>query len=195
MTKIISTYLSALDELSVLTAISYQSVIEKDVVTQTNQVIDDILSLLIKAYTLGIENASTMLGYNLFVNIDAMEDAIYFVIDGQTFADRVANHVDSNSLSGLQTLVESEFHRVYNTAVQDGATQYVNSGGFGVSKTWLTIRDDRVRRTHSYLEGQTIAYEEEFFTFDGDHAAFPGGFIKAENNVKCRCIVSLKPDV
>ena len=192
MTKVISTYLLALDELSVLTAISYQSAIEKDVVPRTNRVIDDILSLLIKAYTLGVENASTMLGYNLFVNIDAMADAIYFVIDGQTFADRVANHVNGNSLSGLQTLVKSEFHRVYNTAVQDGATRYVNAGGSGVNKTWITVKDDRVRETHSYLEGQTIDYEKEFFTFDGDHAAFPGGFMKAENNVKCRCIVKME---
>lgn len=195
MDKVISTYLSALDELNVLTAISYQSSMGKEEAAQINQVIDDILSMLINAYTLGIENASTMLGYNLFVNIDAMEDAIYFVIDGQTFADRAATHVGGGDLTGLQTLVESEYHRVYNTAVQDGASQYVDAGSIGAVKTWLTVKDNNVRETHSYLEGQSISYEEEFFTFDGDHAAFPGGFTKAENNVHCRCIVSLKPDV
>lgn len=195
MDRVISTYLSALDELNVLTATSYQSASGKETVTRINQIIDDVLSLLINAYALGIENASIMLGSILVVNMDAMEDAIYLVIDGQTFADRVATHVRGNDLQALQTLVESEYHRVHNTAVQDSATQYVNSGGFGVIKTWLTVRDDRVRHTHSYLEGQSISYEDEFFTFDGDHAAFPGGFVKAENNVHCRCIVTLKPGV
>ena len=40
-----------------------------------------------------------------------------------------------------------------------------------------------------------VPLEEEFFTFDGDHAAYPGGFTKAENNVNCRCIVRLTVDV
>ena len=70
----------------------------------------------------------------------------------------------------------------------------MNNGSFGVTKTWFTMRDEVVRDTHNYLESQSIPLEEEFFTYDGDHAPYPGQFTKAENNVNCRCIVRLTTD-
>ena len=39
--------------------------------------------------------------------------------------------------------------------------------------------DDKVRETHRYLEGASVSLDEEFWTFDGDHAAYPGGVTKA----------------
>lgn len=193
MDEVVSSYLLAIDELNVLTATSYQMA-EGDAAGRLNQITDDILSFLINAYTLGIRNAGIMLDSDLSVNVDKMEDAIFLVIEGKTFADRVADHVGGNDLGGLQNLVESEFHRVYNAAVQDGGKEYVDNGTFGVTKTWYTVKDDRVRETHQYLEGQSVPLEEEFFTFDGDHAPYPGRFIRVENNANCRCIVLLTPD-
>lgn len=193
MDEVVSSYLLAIDELNVLTATSYQMA-EGDAAGRLNQITDDILSFLINAYTLGIRNAGIMLDSDLSVNVDKMEDAIFLVIEGKTFADRVADHVGGNDLGGLQNLVESEFHRVYNAAVQDGGKEYVDNGTFGVTKTWYTVMDARVRDTHRYLEGRSVPLEEEFFTFDGDHAPYPGRFIKVENNANCRCIVLLTPD-
>lgn len=193
MNEVVSSYLTALDELNVLTTTSYRMA-GGDSAARVNQIVDDVLSFLINAYALGIRNAGIMLGHELSVNVDQMEDAIYLVIEGKTFADRVADHVGGNDIGGLQSLVESEYHRVYNAAVQDGATDYVNNGGFGVTKHWHTVKDNLVRETHKYLEGQSVPLEEEFFTYDGDHAAYPGGFTKVENNANCRCIVILTTD-
>lgn len=187
MEKVISQYTTALDELNVLTQTSYETAGGENVA----QIADDILSFLIYAYTLGIDHASLMLDYALAVDVGDMEDAIYLLIEGKTFEDRVADHVHAGDLNGLKTLVESEFHRVYNAAVRDGGRNYVDNGNFGVMKDWITVRDDKVRETHRYLEGQSVALEEDFYTFDGDHGAFPGMFGKAENNVNCRCIVRL----
>ena len=72
--------------------------------------------------------------------------------------------------------------------------QYQSSVGYGVTKNWYTVMDDKVRETHRYLEGASVSLDEEFWTFDGDHAAYPGGFTKAENNVNCRCTVELHID-
>ena len=193
MDEVVSSYLTAFDELNVLTSTSYQMA-GGDYSARVNQIVDDVLSFLINAYALGIRNAGIMLDHELSVNVDKMQDAIYLVIEGKTFADRVADHVGGNDLGGLKNLVESEYHRVYNAAVYDGGRDYIDNGGIGVSKNWITVRDDKVRETHSYLEGQSVPLEEEFFTFDGDHAAYPGGFTKAENNVNCRCIVRLTTD-
>lgn len=194
MEKVISQYTTALDELNVLTATSYKLAGGRDITARVNQIADDVLSFLINAYTLGMEHASLMLAYDLSVDVDSMRDAIYTVIEGKTFEDRVADHVIANDLAGLKTLVESEFHRVYNAAVHDGGMDFVANGDFGVTKDWITVKDVNVRETHKYLEGQSVALEEEFFTFDGDHAPYPGKFTRAENNVNCRCIVRLTTD-
>lgn len=194
MDEVASRYLTALDELNLLTSTSYYQAAGQDLTARINQIVDDILSFLINAYKKGIEGASIMLGHELEVNVDLMKDAIFLVIDGKTYADRVADHVLQNDLNGLKTLVESEFHRVYNAAVYDGGMDYVNNGSFGVTKTWFTMQDNAVRDTHRYLESQAIPFEEEFFTYDGDHAPYPGKFTKAENNVGCRCIVRLTTD-
>jgi len=193
MEKVVSSYLTALDELNVLTTTSYR-LANGDLATRLNQITDDILSFLINGYTLGIQAAASMLTTELDVNVEQMEQAIYLVIEGKTFADRIADHVADNDLSGLIALVESEYHRVYNAAVQDGATDYVNNGGFGVTKNWYTVKDDKVRETHRYLEGQSVPLESYFYTYDGDYAPYPGQFTKAENNCGCRCIVRLTTD-
>lgn len=195
MDEVVSRYTLALDELNVLTSTSYYNAVSEDTTAMTNQIADDFLSFLINAYTMGIESASIMLDHEMTVDVDDMREAIFLVIDGKTFEDRVADHVMNNDLGGLKTLAESEFHRVYNAAVYDGGEDYVESGSFGVNKDWITVRDDAVRETHSYLEGVSVPLEEEFFTFDGDHAPYPGKFTKAENNVNCRCIVKLTLDV
>lgn len=195
MDEVVSRYTRALDELNVLTSTSYYNAVSEDTTAMINQIADDFLSFLINAYTMGIDSASIMLDHEMTVDVDDMHEAIYLIIDGKTFEDRVADHVLNNDLGGLKTLAESEFHRVYNAAVYDGGEDYVESGSFGVNKDWITVRDDAVRETHSYLEGVSVPLEEEFFTFDGDHAPYPGKFTKAENNVNCRCIVKLTLDV
>lgn len=195
MDEVVSRYTLALDELNVLTSTSYYNAVSEDTTAMINQIADDFLSFLINAYTMGIDSASIMLDHEMTVDVDDMHEAIYLIIDGKTFEDRVADHVLNNDLGGLKTLAESEFHRVYNAAVYDGGEDYVESGSFGVNKDWITVRDDAVRETHSYLEGVSVPLKEEFFTFDGDHAPYPGKFTKAENNVNCRCIVKLTLDV
>ena len=58
-------------------------------------------------------------------------------------------------------------------------------------KRWQTMMDDRVRDTHSYLEGMEVPYNEDFWTYDSDHAPAPGMFNRPENNINCRCVVEV----
>lgn len=182
-------YILAFDEINAMTAVSFQSVKEEN--KSADEVADDILSFLVSAFMLGIHTVESSLHYVLPVNVDEMYDVIFLIIEGKTFEDRVHDHVNNGDLKGLQTLAESEYHRVYNTAVEKGAEMFSKSTGEAVSKTWITVKDDRVRETHSYLEGQAIGLHDEFYTFDGDHALYPGGFTKAENNVNCRCVIKV----
>lgn len=191
--KAFDKYTAAFDELNILTATSYQSA-KGNLSNRVTQITDDILSLLIRAYKEGIEAAAKMLAYDLSVDIESMRQAVYEMIDGQTFEDRVAVHVMAGDLSSLQTLVDSEYHRVFNRAEEDAAHEFQNTRGLGVTKKWVTVKDNRVRETHEYLEGMTVGLDEEFYTYDGDHASRPGKFTKASNNVNCRCVLELHID-
>lgn len=186
MNNTFSAYIAAFDELNILTSTSYYSASGKDMTSKVAQIADDILSLLIRAYQQGITATADMLAYDLTVDVGSMEEAIYEVIDGKTFEDRIADHVIAGDLSGLQTLVESEYHRVFNAAEEDGAYEFQSTRGLGVSKKWVTVRDEAVRDTHKYLEGVSVALDEEFYTFDGDHASRPGEFTKAVGREICR---------
>lgn len=194
MDELISEYILAFDEINALVAYSFE-LTEGDE-NQTQKVADDMLSFLIKAYVMGIKSASEMLSYDIPVNSRDMLEAIYVLIDGKTFEDRVAEHVRNQDVRALQLLAESEYHRVYNTAIKDGGDYYQSSNkdtGTGVSKKWLTMGDNKVRDTHRYLENQTIGLDENFYTYDGDYAPYPGGFQRVENNANCRCVIQLSP--
>ena len=77
MDEMTNKYLLAMDELNLLTATSYYSTDSDNIDAKIKQVTDDVLSFLIKAYRLGIENASTMLGHRLIVDTDDLEEAVY----------------------------------------------------------------------------------------------------------------------
>ena len=60
MEKVVSSYLTALDELNVLTTTSYRMA-NGDLATRLSQITEDILSFLINGYALGVQAAASML--------------------------------------------------------------------------------------------------------------------------------------
>lgn len=85
-------------------------------------------------------------------------------------------------------VAETDSTRIYNTGVVDGGKA---SGVKGVKKQWVTMDDDRVRSTHEYLQGMVVPLEDDFYTYDGDHAPAPGLFSDPSNVVNCRCTLIL----
>jgi hypothetical protein len=186
--EILERYLAAFDEINALTSISYKSAGE-----DVSQIKDDILSFLVNAYELGIQSVSQMLDCpTLPVDVSQLQKVIYTKIDGKNFENRADEHFQNGDLARLQILVESEFHRVYNSALNDGAKRFSNLYADQITKTWITVGDERVRDTHRYLEQATVPIDSEFYTYDNDHAPYPGAFTKAENNVGCRCIIEYR---
>ena len=153
--------------------------------TPEEDILDDLLSLLILAYTRGNRDVNEMLSGAIPVDTDSMYGAIYYMIGGKTFEDRARAHIRNEDPGMLIDLAESEYHRVYEAGSYDTALGYDGD----ITKTWVTMLDNRVRETHDFLEGVTVPVGERFYTYDGDSALFPGGFELAENNVGCRCIL------
>lgn len=196
MEEIIKQYLVGFDEINQMISTSYRLAVTEldDVQDQVAQIIDDLLSMLILAYNAGMDATAQNLAADLSVDLDALEDALYTSIDGKTFEQRVQEYVLAQDMAGLSVVAASEYHRLYNAGAYDGAQQFVRTQGLGITKRWVTVRDDRVRETHRYLEGMSVDVGEEFYTSDGDHAPYPGAFRKAKNNVGCRCIVIYDPE-
>lgn len=188
--QIIDKYLLAFDELNVLMQASYQE--STDFEKNVRNITEDLYSCLWMAYKQGIDAVSEMLECSILLDDNRRKQVIYQEIDGMDFTERVYDHVSKSDISGLVALAQSEYHRVFNTAMADGA-DFVGLSK-QVSKTWITVGDDKVRETHQYLEGVTIPIEEKFYTVDGDSALYPSDFQYAENNVNCRCIVEYRQE-
>lgn len=165
---------------------------------------DEILELLILSYLYGNEAANDMLYRTEIetrmqsetetirivpIDADSMNGSVFRDIAGENWEQRVSDYYDSEdgTANDVINVLETDTHRIYNDAIENVGER---SDG-NIFKTWETMLDDRVRDTHSYLEGMTVPFDRRFYTFDGDSARYPGDFALASNNCRCRCRISL----
>lgn len=150
--------------------------------------------LLIEAYEYGNVQARADLGLldddRTYLDPDKMREAINRRVADKTAFERMTEYAedDSSTVEDFQRVAETDTARVYSTAVLDTAEE---TGIQGIRKQWHTMEDDRVRDSHSYLDGMVVPYESDFYTFDSDHARAPGLFSLPENNCGCRCWLTL----
>ena len=151
--------------------------------------------LLIEAYVYGNVQAMDDLGLldrdpKDFISEDEMERVINEPVADKTYKDRIREYLDdeSSTVEDFVRVAETDATRVYNAGVVDGGKV---SGVQGVMKQWVTMEDERVRSTHEYLQSMTVPLEDDFYTWDGDHARAPGLFTLPENNIGCRCTLQL----
>lgn len=165
---------------------------------------DIIFDLLTMGYVYGIEVAGLDLETDIPVDNARMREVAMLPTAGETFAQRLDHHIaefeqstedvvaaTDKLVNALSVLAETETHRVINQGIIDGAEWYEAETGNTVYKQWVTMRDDRVRDTHDYLEGATVPLNARFYTYDSDSARFPGDFADPSNNVGCRCLIRL----
>ena len=182
--------------------------------------IDEILEMLIMAYMFGNESANTMLfGPDIVdtidpdepnrpvrIDVDDMNKSVFKDIAGKDWEQRVSEYYDSDSgtVDDVIRVVDTDMNRIYNDSVLDvgekanaGTVEWSNEDlpapdtKDRVMKTWVTMADDRVRDTHDYLEGMTVPVDGRFWTCDSDYARYPGDFQLPQNNINCRCRISL----
>ena len=159
---------------------------------------DYIEFLLIEAYTYGNVQAMHDLGLldndpSDLINPDVMAQTINDPVADKTYKDRIREYLDdeNSTVEDFQRVAETDATRVYNAGVVDGGKA---SGVQGVMKQWQTMLDDRVRDSHEYLQSRTVPLNEDFYTYDGDHARAPGLFSDPSNNCNCRCSIRLITD-
>ena len=161
-------------------------------------ILDYIDYLLFEAYFYGNVQAMQDLGIldkdpAEIVNQRRAEEVITKPVADKTYTERITEYLDdeNSTVEDFMRVAETDSTRIYNTGVVDGGKA---SGVKGVQKQWVTMDDDRVRSTHEYLQNMTVPLEDDFYTWDSDHAPAPGLFTLPENNIGCRCTLVLISD-
>lgn len=156
---------------------------------EEEDIIDELLDLYLLAWWEGSQDAARELLIDVEPSIEEAEEAINRPIADKTFRERVRDYL--NGEMGETTGTPSE--AIARVAETDAVRLYNESGiktakkGGATKKTWHTMGDNRVRDTHSPLQGQTVPIDADFYTWDDDQAPAPGQFLKTSNNVNCRC--------
>jgi len=159
------------------------------------EILDYIEWLLIESYVYGNVQSMQDLGIldrdpKDIVNEDRLREVVDKPIADKTYHDRIIEYLDAedSTVEDFMRVAETDSTRVYNTGVVDGGKA---SGVKGVQKQWITMEDERVRSTHEYLQNMVVPLDEDFYTYDGDHAPAPGLFSDPANVVNCRCTLNL----
>lgn len=150
---------------------------------EEEDIIDELLDLFLLAYAMGNSVTRENLSSSYEPSLDDVMGVVDAKVAGETWRERVEEYFSNGGTGAdIARIADTETHRIANTAALDTA-KYAGAK----SKTWATMLDERVRSTHDYLEGMTVDIDDDFYTYDGDHASAPGLFELAENNVNCRC--------
>lgn len=150
---------------------------------------DGLFDFFLLAYAFGTSAANTDLGTEYEPEQEDIERVVFQPVAGETWRDRVDNYyLTGGTIYDIQRIAETDMTRIYNTAVLNVADGVGNKDTY---KRWVTMRDDRVRESHDYIDNVAVPYNADFYTFDGDHARAPGLFSLPENNINCRCTIEL----
>ena len=150
---------------------------------EEEDIIDELLDLFLLAYAMGNSVTNDNLSSDYAPSVDEVMKVVDAKVAGKTWRERAEDYFSNGGTGAdIARIADTEMHRIANTAALDTA-KYAGAK----YKTWATMLDDKVRDTHDYLEGETVDIDEDFYTYDGDHASAPGLFELAENNVNCRC--------
>lgn len=146
-------------------------------------IIDEMLDLFLLAYATGNEVTNENLSSDWMPKVDDVMKVVDERVAGKTWKERVRDYfANGGTGEDIARIAETEMHRIANTSALDTAKK-----AGAKSKTWVTMADENVRDSHQYLEMTTVGIDEDFYTYDGDHASAPGLFELASNNVNCRC--------
>ena len=153
----------------------------------TEELIDEVLDLYITDFVFGTNAAAEMLGIDITPDMEEMQSSIEKKFDGKGFRDRLREYAPSNDIEAIVKVIDTDSTRIFNEGILSAAQK-----AGATKKTWKTMEDNRVRDSHDFLLNMTIPLGERFFTYTGDSALAPGGFLTAQENCGCRCWIEVR---
>lgn len=154
---------------------------------QKKRFCDYLEYVLCLVYAYGWHDAEEIVGIVPYKD-DLADKTVNLEIANKTWRERADDVLETGTVDELERIIDTETTRDYNTGVTDAGEE---SGIPGIMKRWNTMLDERVRDQHMELEGQTVGIDDLFYIGD-DSAYAPGGFSLPENNINCRCWITLQ---
>ena len=115
-----------------------------------------------------------------------------------TMANKILEKVDFSYGKAIR-VTRTESHRNIEAGFNDCAQEIakgLEGSDIVYTKTWITMKDERVRRTskadHVKMEGVTVEATDNFKLEPGVYAPCPGSSGTARNDCNCRCTVERK---
>lgn len=111
-----------------------------------------------------------------------------------TMAKRIKTTLQDDYKKAI-VIARTETHRVREAGNHDAAkdvndTLKAGNATVELVKTWKTMKDERVRSTHSDMEGVTIPVDDEFELPSGATTLAPSQSGVASEDINCRCYLS-----
>ena len=115
-----------------------------------------------------------------------------------TMANKILEKVDFSYGKAIR-VTRTESHRNIEAGFNDCAQEIakgLEGSDIVYTKTWITMKDERVRRTskadHVKMEGVTVEATDNFKLEPGVYAPCPGSSGTARNDCNCRCTLEHK---
>lgn len=105
--------------------------------------------------------------------------------DYKTTIDNVKERINVGKNKALQ-IVQEETHRASEDANLK-VMQYARDKGVVMKKRWLASLDQRTRKSHRFMDGQTVEVDEYFISKSGRKAQAPKKFGDPKEDMGCRC--------
>ena len=122
-------------------------------------IIEEMLELFTLSYARGANATNAELGTKKMPPTDDMDMAIYMMIAGKMWDERVMEYYENGgSVYDIQRIAETDATRIYNQGALDAVK--ANGSGAGVNKRWSTMNDDR-RRGPRRSTGNVLAPGEQ----------------------------------
>lgn len=146
-------------------------------------IIDELFELYLLTYERGEASVNESLSTDVSVTLDDVMETIDKEVAGETWRERVWDYFASGGTEAdIVRIAETETHRIGNAAAYETATL-----AGAKQKKWVCMMLPTSRDTHTYLNGTTVGINDEFYTYLGNHAMYPGQFGVAEEDCNCLC--------
>lgn len=153
---------------------------------RVDKLLDEVEELLAMDYFYGVMDASQGIGRSLEPDIDEARAVINERYEDKNYRDRLSEYLYYGTPYDIERVIKTDAHRVYNAAIYTSAKK-----AGATKKTWRTMEDPRVRDSHDYLDRVTVDIDDEFYTYNGHHTYYPGQFGIAEEDINCRCWITI----
>lgn len=108
----------------------------------------------------------------------------------------VSRYAKNQLVYRAQMVARTESLRAVHQAADEAFMQAIDDGAIDkndLKRKWVTAHDERVRSSHSSMDGQIKGMDEPFISGDGYSLRYPGDYnAPASEVINCRCVVVTK---